>query len=735
MKTANRVFRLLSGSAIWVGVASMPAFAAAPAKPPVAAVHPVVTDYFGTKVTDDYRWMEAPHNAALAAYMKGQAIYTNEMLARIPGRAKLAAAIGKVSNIDTSVYWVSVAGGKYFYMKIGPGQNVADLYVRDGLTGKETKLIDPMSFSKNGVPQALNFYQPSDDGKYVAYGVSGGGSENATLRVIDVATGKDMGVAISRVEGANGEFQPVYWAPDNHSFFYYRLQDLGPNADPSGYFLKSRAYLNVLGQDGSGDSDKPIFGFGVNGDVPVAPDQDSVVITVPGSPYAFGVLTQNESSNLINDIYAAKLSDIAAGHPVWTKIVGKKDDVTGFTAHGDMIDILTSQDAPRYKVVETSIATPDFAHAKIVVPQTDAVITSVSMAQDGLYAQTMLDGMGHIAFVPMAGGAPQDIPMPFTGSIGALASDPTAPGVLFHLSGWTKSPAIYQAIGGNVTNTNLEPASKADFSDVTSIETKAVSWDGTMVPLSIIMKKGEKLDGSHPTLLIGYGSYGITITPFFAPEYLPWINRGGIVAVAHVRGGGWYGDAWHKAGMKLTKMNTWQDFIACGQYLVDHGYTSPAHLAGEGGSAGGITISRAIETRPDLFAAGVDSHGETDTLRSEFTPNGPPNISEFGTVTNEPGFHGLYAMSGQVHLRRGVKYPAMFMETGANDPRVEPWEVAKFTAGLQADSISGKPILMRVSYQSGHGIGSTKAQEDSELADELSFLLWQTGQAGFQPQH
>ncbi|HQU01976.1 MAG TPA: hypothetical protein PLI12_05965, partial [Acetobacteraceae bacterium] len=154
MKTANRVFRLLSGSAIWVGVASMPALAAAPAKPPVAAVHPVVTDYFGTKVTDDYRWMEAPHSAALAAYMKGQAIYTNEMLARIPGRAKLAADIGKVSNIDTSVYWLSMAGGKYFYMKIGPGQNVADLYVRDGLTGKETKLIDPMSFSKNGVPQA-----------------------------------------------------------------------------------------------------------------------------------------------------------------------------------------------------------------------------------------------------------------------------------------------------------------------------------------------------------------------------------------------------------------------------------------------------------------------------------------------------------------------------------------------------------------------------------------------------
>jgi len=734
MKPANRVLRILSTSAICTAWSYASTLGAMQPKPPApAAVHPIVTDYFGTKVTDNYRWMEVPKSRAFANYMKAQADYTNEMLARIPGRSKLAADINKLSNVDTNVYWLSEAGGKYFYMKIGPGQNVADLYVRNGLTGPETKLVDPMSFSKGGVPQALNFYQPSDDGKFVAYGVSGGGSENARLRVISVATDKDMGVAITRVGGANGEFQPIYWAPDGRSFFYYRRQHLGKLADPSGFFLKSRTYVHVLGKDDDGNADRPVFGFDVRKSIPVAPDQDSVVITIPGSPYAFGVLTQNESSNLINAIFAAKLGDLMAGHPNWTKLVGKKDDVTGFTAHGGMIDILTSKDAPRYKVVGIHIAAPDFAHAKTVIPQTNAVITSVGMAQDGLYAQTMLEGMGHIVFMPNSGGAPQNIAMPFAGSIAALTTDPTQPGVLFRMSGWTQSPAIYRALGGKVLRTDLEPASKASFADINSIEATAISWDGTLVPLSIIMKRSDKLDGSHPTLLIGYGSYGITITPFFAPEFLPWLNRGGIVAVAHVRGGGWYGDAWHKAGMKLTKMNTWQDFIACGQYLVDRHYTSPAHLAGEGGSAGGITISRAIETRPDLFAAGVDSHGDTDMLRSEFTPNGPPNISEFGTVRNPAGFHGLYAMSGQVHLRPGVKYPAMFMETGANDPRIEPWEVAKFTAGLQADSVSGKPVLMRVSYQSGHGIGSTKAQQDSELADQLSFLLWQTGQAGFQP--
>jgi prolyl oligopeptidase len=185
--------------------------------------------------------------------------------------------------------------------------------------------------------------------------------------------------------------------------------------------------------------------------------------------------------------------------------------------------------------------------------------------------------------------------------------------------------------------------------------------------------------------------------------------------------------------MKLTKLNTVFDFIACGQYLVDQHYTSPAHLAGEGGSAGGITIGGAITWRPDLFVAAIDSHGDTDSLRMEFTPNGPPNIGEFGSVTTEAGFHGLYAMSAYVHVRDGVKYPAVLLETGANDPRVAPWAVTKMAARLQAASASGRPVLLSVSYDSGHGIGDTKAQENSDLADEMAFILWQSGAAGFQP--
>jgi len=248
------------------------------------------------------------------------------------------------------------------------------------------------------------------------------------------------------------------------------------------------------------------------------------------------------------------------------------------------------------------------------------------------------------------------------------------------------------------------------------------------------MRADTKLDGHNPTLIEGYGAYALELSPGFLTRAQPWLARGGIFAIAHVRGGSWFGEGWHEAGKKLTKLNTVFDFIACAQYLVDQHYTSPQYLGGEGGSAGGITIGNAIDWRPDLFAAAIDSHGMSDTLRTEFTPNGPPNIVEFGSVTNEEGFHGLYAMSAYDHVRDGVPYPAVLLETGVNDPRVTPWEVTKMAARLQAATSSGKPVLISVSYDSGHGIGSTKEQDDQERADEYAFLLWQFGKTGFQPQ-
>jgi prolyl oligopeptidase len=314
-------------------------------------------------------------------------------------------------------------------------------------------------------------------------------------------------------------------------------------------------------------------------------------------------------------------------------------------------------------------------------------------------------------------------------------ANPTTPGAWLELVSWTKSPLWFALDGksGKLDDTGLVAQSPVDYSQIESEEIKAPSADGTMVPLSIVHKRGIALDGSHPTWLEGYGAYGITIDPNFNPSRLAFLEAGGVFAVAHARGGGEYGEDWHVGGQKLTKQHTIDDMLAGAKYLIEHKYTSPAHLAGEGTSAGGITIGGAITQSPDLFGAALIRVGDSDSMRSELMASGPANIPEFGTVKEPDGFKALYAMDAYQHVKPDTPYPAVLLTTGANDPRVAPWQAAKMTARLQAATNSGKPVLLRVDYDAGHGIGSTKSQRDEELADELAFLFWQLGSKEFQP--
>ncbi len=711
----------------------LPAFAAAPLLPPAAPLHPVTHTLWGTPVTDPYTWMETPGSSALASYMRAQNDYTQAMLAALPGRRALHDAINKDMNALTSVYWMTRTPAGNFFMEVAPGQQTAKLRFQDAKTGAIRTLIDPDHYMTDGVPEAINFYQPSADGSYAAYGVSAGGSENASLHVLDVGTGKDTGVDIPRVEGDNEEFPPVYWLPDNKSFVYYQLRKLQPADPQTAYFQKSRDYLHHLGHNPDGGGDAAVFGYGLEPKISIGLDQDAVVWTVPGCAYAFAVLTENESSNVIDALYISPMAPLAAGHPQWRQFAAAADHVAAIDAQGGTLYLMTSANAPRYEVLATPLSHPDLQHAKLILAQSDKVLAGMGAAKDALYVYGMLDGYGKILRLPYGGGKASLLPVP--GNIRVIATNPALAGALIHTSAWTEAPVWlgYDPATDAVVNTQIQPAPGVDFSGIAAVEVKAVSYDGTMVPLSIIGPKDMKMDGSHPTLLVGYGSYGITLNPYFLAEFKPWFDLGGIVAFAHSRGGGWYGEGWHQAGMKLTKLNTVYDFIFCAQYLIDHHYTRPALLGGEGGSAGGITIMRAAEMAPELFAAVLDSHGETDNLRSEFTPNGPPNISEFGSVTTEDGFHGLYAMSAQAHVRAGVKYPGVMGFTGTNDPRVAPWEVAKMVAAMQAATGSGRPVLLNVSYDSGHGIGSTTEQDVDEETDGLAFLLWQFGDKRFQP--
>lgn len=701
--------------------------------PPVAPVRNVVDDYYGTSISDPYRYMEDLQSPEVQAWFKGQNDHTRGVLARIPGRQTLLERIAQLDNAATArVYDVRrLPSDRYFYQKRFATEDVGKLYFRDGLAGQERLVVDPVKIGATGAPaHSINYYAPSFDGAYVAYGESAGGSEDAVIHIVQTATGRETGETIDR-----GWFASPAWLPDGRAFFHNRMQKMEPGMPGTERELKSKVYLHVVGTDP--EKDPLVFGYGVSPAISMEQSDFPFVATFPGSSYALGVVAHGTDNEVT--LYAAPLSTLGATDIPWRKIADKSDAVTDFAPVGDNIYLLTHQNASRYKVVRTSLTQPDFAHAEVVIPEGSAVLRGLALAQDAIYAQLLDGGIGGFRRVPLAGAAAgnsQLLPLPLEGSVAIAASDPRVPGILIDLTTWTKAQSIYafDPQTNRTSDIGLAPHGPFDNpTDLVSEEVKVRSYDGTMVPLSIVYRRGLKRDGSNPTLLDGYGSYGITLDPFFDPRLLAWYERGGVFAVAHVRGGGEYGEDWHLAGRMLTKHNTWRDFIAAAQYLVDHKYTSPAHLSGDGASAGGITIGRAITDRPDLFAAAIDEVGVTDALRAETSPNGPPNVMEFGSTKTHEGFNGLYEMSSYHQVKDGTAYPAVLIVTGINDPRVAPWEPGKMAARLQAATSSGKPILLRVDYEAGHGFGSTKSQQEQLLADEMSFMLWQFGVPGFQP--
>lgn len=707
-----------------------PGTSMATAAPPVAPVRPVTTDYYGMKVVDPYRYIENLKDPQVEEWFKGQNAYTRGVLARIPGRNSLLARIRELdASTPAKVNDVTrIPGGRIFYEKMLANEIVSRLYVRDGLNGQERVLLDPAKYpAPAGSHNAISYYSASFDGKMVAVGVSAGGSENAVIHILDVDTGKESPETIDRAR-----FGGIAWRPDNHSFFYNQLQKLAPGQALTDEEQKSITYLHILGTPVA--KDVPALGFGLSPRVEIAATDIPFLATDPKSPWAVAILAhgvQNEAT-----LYRAPVESVGEPNTPWVKVCDIADDVTSATLHGDELYLLSHKDAPRFKVIRTSLSHPDVEHADVVIPEGANVIKNIGAAQDGLYVQETDGTVGLLERVAYAGGKPENIALPFVGTVGLAAPDDRIPGVLVVLTSWAKAPRIDAFDPGTqqLTDTKLQPLGPNDDpSDVVSEEVKVKSWDGVEVPLSIVHKRGLTMDGSNPTLMRGYGAYGITIDPSFDPIILAWLEKGGVYAWAHPRGGGVYGEDWHKWGQKLAKPNTWRDFIACAEYLIEHKYTSASKLAGQGTSAGGITIGRAFTERPDLFAAAIDRVGVSNAVRSEDTPNGPPNIPEFGTVKTQWGFEDLYAMDAYLHVRDGVHYPAILLTTGWNDPRVASWEPGKMTARLQAATAGGKPVLLRVDYAGGHGMGSTKAQTEEEMADDWSFLLWQFGASGFQP--
>lgn len=688
-------------------------------QPPQAPIREVTDIYFGTKVIDPYRWMEDLQSAETAAWMKAQNDYARRFFNQLPMRDAFLKRLNEVSNANVQVFGLRRLGNKFFYLKLAPGENDTKLYVREGLTGAERVLIDPAKLSTEGKRYSINDYSVSKDGKYVSYVLAAGGSDFGELRLVEVATGQDVGERIDRVKyGAS-------WLPDHKGFLYHRLQKLEASTPATEQFQKSRVYLHLPGADV--EKDRPVLGYGVNRNVEVDPTLEPYVYVSSGSSYAVATLSSVASTDTI--YYVAPITSLGQPNIPWRKAADVADQVGMFAIHGNDLYFLTSKNAPHSKVVRLSAADPNFEKAETVVPSGEAIVTRIAAARDALYVQSMDGGISKVLRLDFKTRKLTSVKLPFEGFISGMNVDPRQPGIIMNMRTWTKSPAyyFYNPARKEVTNTQLQPPSAVDFSGIEAVRVKAKSYDGTMIPLTILHKRGLKRDGKNRAFLEGYGAYGFSINPNFNPVFIPWLERGSVVAFPHIRGGGEYGKEWHLAGFQKTKPNSWKDYIACAEYLVREGYTSPAYLAAYGGSAGGIVVGNAISERPDLFGAAFLNAGSLNVLRAETTANGIASVPEFGSVKTEEGFKALRVMDAYQNVKDGLRYPAVLLMHGINDQRVLPWMSAKMAARLQAATSSNKPVLLRIDYDAGHGVGLTTQQRNQEVADIFAFLFHQLG--------
>ena len=711
----------LVGTSVARGALAAAGAAPDASKPPLASVRPVAEVLFGTSITDRYRWMEDPKDPEWMPYLMGQNAYARRFLAAIPGRDDLAAKIGAVSGALVIVSAVQTAG-PYIFTQVRPaGANTYKLYVREGLTGADRLLIDPDALASGTTHYSLDYWQTSPDGRYVAYGISPAGSEDSTLKIMVTATGAILPESFDRAQAGSPS-----WLPDGSGLFLNRLKEGTKHGDPD-HYLDSVAWVHRLGTDPG--ADMKVLTKGSDPNIPMQDIDFPVVATQAGCDVAFGLVERGVQNEI--EAYVSPLAAATAGKPAWTKVCDTADAVTNVALRGQDLYLLTHKDAPRFRILRTRTAAPAIANAVEVVAQGRAVLKGLAGARDAIYVQALDAGLGQVLRL-----APDNslkpLKLPFAGAVDGLFADPLRDGCWFFLESWVRPRVLcFGAPDGTVTVTNISPQPAFDVSKYQSDEVMVAARDGTMVPLSIVYAKGVKRDGSAPLYLQAYGAYAIDIDPAFSPRLLPWLDLGGVFAVAHVRGGGELGEDWHKAGQKLTKPNTWRDCIDCAKWLIAHQWTRSSKLAVEGTSAGGIMVGRFLTEEPALAAVAIVRVGDSNATRFEFMEAGPANIPEFGTIKDPDGFKGLYEMDAYQHVRDGVAYPSVLLTTGLTDPRVANWEAGKFAARLQVATSSHRPVILRVETDAGHGLGSTRKQRDDESADTYAFILQQTGDPRF----
>ena len=720
--------RLALAAVLFGGAVRAATFAGVEVPPPLPA-RPVLDTFFGVAVEDPYRFLEDTGDPAVAQWMRGQADATVAVLSRVPGRDALLA---RIKEIDAAVPAAIGAvhrepGGALVYLARGATENQFKLYRRERAGGPARLLVDPDVLAREtGKPHAIGEFAPSPDGRHIAYTISASGTEIGTLHVIATATGREAMPPVDRIRGA-----AVAWLDDGSGFFHLRL--------PAGYASRPRAerfmdQRTVFRSLSKPEDERVVFGSGVHANVPLDRSDSSFLNQVPGHDLVLATVAHGVLREV--SLYRATLSGVLSGSPRWEKLLDSTAAVHEAAASGRWLYLRSAKDAPRFKVLRTPLARIDVATATVVVPESDGVINDVGGTHDALYltrregVQKRLYRLGDDDAAKLA-----PVVLPVVGNVRIANAHPRARGAILALGGWTRATRHHALDdGGRIEDLALAPIGPFDApEDLVAREVRVKSHDGVEIPLSILMSSKTKLDGMAPLLLYGYGAYGNVEEPSLSPRLVAWIERGGVYAIAHVRGGGVFGDAWRRAGWKTTKANTWKDGIAAAEWLIASGYTAKDRLSIYGGSAGGIFVGRAITERPDLFRSAVIAVGNVDSVRSETRANGAANVPEYGTVTKEDEFRALLAMSPYANVKPGTAYPAVMFEHGVNDIRVDVWMATKLASRLAAATTSGAPVLLRLDYDAGHGVGATREQAQRQVADRWSFLLWQAGIPGYQP--
>lgn len=681
----------------------------------------VVSDSYGDiTVNDSYRWLENQADPKVHQWSVAQDKRTRKYFDGLASRKPIFDHLmAKISATSSSYYDLQAAGDKVFALyNQPPKQQPMIAVLGNAADPAQAKIVlDPNVLNPKGTT-AIDWFTPSHDGSKIAVSMSENGSEDGSVHIIDVATGKQIDKSIPLVQYPTGGGS-VAWKADGTGFWYTRYPDAYQSADRQHFY--EQIYFHKIGDD---------------------PAKDVYVLGKDFPKVAEIALDSHQNANYVVASVAngdgGEFAHYVISQDGKVKQVSRFEDKIVAAAIGvdNAMYLVSRKDAPRGKLLKLILDDLDLAHAKLIVPESDAVIqpggefggSPITITKDALYLREIVGGPSRVAIYDHEGKPLGALPLPDVATVDEVEtlSDGT---LLYSVKTYLTPPyySRYDEKTGKASATKLTQTSPLSYTDTELVREFATSKDGTQIPLNIVRRKGIKLDGSNPVLLNGYGGYSVNQTPrFLSPATRLWLDAGGVFVIANLRGGGEFGEVWHSQGALTNKQNVFDDFTAAGQYLIAQKYTSSAHMASIGGSNGGLLMGAVVTQHPDLFKAVVSQVGIYDMLRVELDPNGAFNTTEFGSVKNAEQLKALYAYSPYHHVVDGTQYPAIFMATGETDGRVNPMHSRKMIARLQA-ATKGKPVYLSINSHAGHGIGSSLSIKANQTADVYAFLFDQLG--------